>query len=114
MLLGAEQLEQHRLVGHVGAGRVAEGEARAAVALLEELAHLARVVAGDAELAADLAVDVLGEALGDLDRQAVQVQVVLVAVGGEPLARDVERALADGHDLQRDHVGRAVARGRSR
>ena len=58
----------------------------------------------EAELGADALVDVLGQRLGHLDAEPVQVDVVLVAVVREPLARDLGGALADGHDLQADHV----------
>ena len=57
--------------------------------------------------------DVLVQALGGLDGEAVEVEVVLVAVGGEPLAGRVGGPLADGDDLQRDHViGRSSTSGR--
>ena len=59
---------------------------------------------------ADALVDVFGHRFGHLDAQAVQVQVVLVPVLGEPLARHVAGPLAHGDDLKADHVavGRAV------
>ena len=99
-----QQLQQRRLVGEVRAGRVAEAVARAAIALLEQLAHVARIVVAEAELGADLAVDVLGQRLGQLDPQPVQADIVLVAVGSEPVARDLGGALADGDHLQAQHV----------
>ena len=52
--------------------------------------------------------DVFGHRLGHLDRQAVQVQVVLVAVVLEPDARGVGGFLADGDDLQADDVALGV------
>src|SRR4051812_18205988 len=97
---GTQQLQQRRLIGEVGAGRVAEAVARAAVALLEQLAHLPGVVVAEPELGPDLAVDVLGQGLSQLDPQPVQPDIVLVAVGGEPVAGDLGRALADGDHLQ--------------
>ena len=93
-----------RLVGEVRAGGVAEAVARAAIALLEQLAHVARVLVAEAELGADPAVDVLGQRLGQLDAEPVQADIVLVAVGGEPVAGHLRGALADGHDLQAQHV----------
>src|SRR5262247_624955 len=65
-LLGVEQLQERLLIREVRARGVAEAEAAAAVALLEELLRVARVVAGDPELAADLLVHVLREPLGEL------------------------------------------------
>jgi SAM-dependent methyltransferase len=103
-----QKVQEHLLVGQVGAGRVAEGEAAAAVALLEELLHLARVLSGDVEIRPHLLVDVLGQPLRRLHGEPVQVQVVLVEVLGEPLARDFRGVLSHGDDLQGDHVGAAV------
>ena len=71
---------------------------------------VARVEVGEAELGADPLVDVLGERLGELDAEAVQADVVVVAVGGEPGARDLRGALADGHHLEADHVALGLAR----
>src|ERR1043166_5342375 len=51
--LGAQEREQAVLVREVGAGGIAEGIARAAIALLQELRHLAGVLVGEAELGAD-------------------------------------------------------------
>ena len=51
-----------------------------------------------------LAVDILGQRLGQLDAQPVQADIVLVAVGREPVAGDLRGALADGHHLQAQHV----------
>ena len=113
MPVRTQQLQQGRLVGEVRAGRVAEAVARAAIALLEQLAHVARVVVAEAELGADLAVDVLGQRLGQLDAQPVQADIVLVAVGGEPVARDLGGALADRDHLQAQHVALAARRRRA-
>src|SRR5438270_856712 len=85
-LLGMQQLQQLLLVGEVRAGRVAEGIAAAAIALRQHLVVVARLFGGEAQFAADALVRVFGEGLGHLDREAVQIEVILIAVVGEPLA----------------------------
>src|SRR6185312_12964959 len=74
--LGAEQRQELGLVGEVRAGRIAERVAAAAIALRQHLVVVARLLSRETELAADALVDVFGERLGHLDREAVQVQVV--------------------------------------
>src|SRR5690348_13320181 len=86
-VVGAQQCQELALVGEVGAGGVAKGVAAAAIALLQDRFGVAGLVGGEAQFAADALVDVFGEGLGHLDRKAVQVKVVLVAVVGEPFAR---------------------------
>src|SRR3546814_19120296 len=86
------------------AGRVAEGVARAAIALAEHGIEVAGVLVAEAELAPDPLVDILGQRLGHLDAEAVQVEVVLIAVILEPRARHVGGALAHGDALQAEHV----------
>src|SRR5438270_7515356 len=61
-----EQLEEFRLVFEVRAGRVAEAEARALVALVEEFRKLRGVAAGYPQLFADALVPEFGERLGRL------------------------------------------------
>ena len=58
----------------------------------------------EAELGADPRVHVFRQRLGHLDAEPMQVEVILVAVGEEPLARHLRGALADGDRLQPDHV----------
>ena len=106
---GVQQLEQLGLLLEVGAGRVAEGVARAPVALVEQVLHVGGVVAGDAQLLADPLVPVLGQGLGHLDRDPVQLQVLAVAVVGEQLGRRLRGGQAHGDDVHADHVG--LARG---
>ena len=64
------------------------------------LAEAQGVVAGDVELHADLLVDVLSQALGGLDAQAVQVQVVAVAVITEKPGCLLGRGCAHGHHVE--------------
>ena len=90
------------------AGRIAERIAAAAIALRQHLLHVAGVLGGEAEFGADALVDVFGHRLGHLDRQPVQIEIVLVAVVREPVARDLGRLLPDRHDLQPDHVALGV------
>ncbi len=99
-----QQRQQLLLVGEVGAGGIAEGIAAAAIALRKHRVVVARLLGGEAQFAADALVDVFGEGLGHLDREAVQIEVILVAVVGEPFARRFRGAPAHRHDLQPDHV----------
>ena len=85
--LGVQQVEQLGLVLELGAGRVAEGVARAAVALPEHGVERGVVLWGEADLVADARVPVLGERLGQLHREPVQLEVVAVGVLGEQLGR---------------------------
>src|SRR5690349_13643680 len=66
---GPEQLEELGLVFEVGAGRVAEAEARPLIALMEELRELRGVAPGDPQLLADVLVPEFRERLGRLDRE---------------------------------------------
>src|SRR5262245_42580199 len=52
-LLRPQQLQQLPLVAEIGAGRVAEGVAAAAIALVQHGVEVARLLGGEAELAAD-------------------------------------------------------------
>ena len=90
------------------ARRIAERIARAAIALRQHLLHVAVVLAGEAQFGTDALVHVLRHRLRHLHRQAVQVEIVLVAVVLEPGAGDLGRLLPHGDDLQRDHVAFGV------
>src|SRR5216683_8281313 len=52
-LVGAQQRQQLLLVAEIGTGGVAEGIAAAAIALVEHGVEIARLLGGEAELAAD-------------------------------------------------------------
>lgn len=80
---GLEEAEEFFLVGHVGAGGVAEGVARALVVLGKEFAHVGGVFVGDVEFLADAFVPEFGECFGGLDGEAVEVEVLGVLVGLE-------------------------------
>src|SRR4051812_47741045 len=69
---------------------------------------VARLLGGETEFAADPLVDVFGEGFGHLDRDPVQIEVILVAVGGEPLARRFRGARAHRDDLEADDVALSV------
>src|SRR3546814_17451147 len=69
-----EQAQELLLVLQLRAGRVAEGVARAAIALAEHGIEVAGVLVAEAELAPDPLVDILGQRLGHLDAEAVQVE----------------------------------------
>jgi hypothetical protein len=53
-------------------------------------------------------VNVFDQGLGHLDREAVQIEVILVAVVSEPFARRFGGAPAHRDDLQADHVARPL------
>ena len=86
-----EELPGLLVVLQVRAGRVAARVAAAAVLLAEQAVEVGAVLVGEAPLLADAVVPELGQGLGHLDAEAVEQQVVLVAVGGEELGG----ALAD-------------------
>src|SRR5438270_7304731 len=65
---------------------------------------IARLLGGKPEFAADALVDVFGEGFGHLDRQPVQIKVILVPVIGEPLPSRLRRAPAHRHKLKSDDV----------
>ena len=71
--LRAQELHQRRLIFQPRAGGVAEAEAAALVALLEERLQLAGVAAADAKLGADLLVQVFGQCFGRFDAEARQL-----------------------------------------
>src|SRR6266542_131840 len=94
-----QQLEDLGLLLQVRASGVPERVSRPPVAQVEERLHLLGVLVGDAQLLADALVPVLGERLGHLDGDAVQLQVLAVAVGVEQLGGRVRGRSAHG-----DHV----------
>ena len=59
---------------------------------------------GDVHLAADPLVPELCEALGRLDPEPVEVEIVVVAIGREELLAELRRAGAHRHHGHRDHV----------
>src|SRR5205085_5291101 len=65
---------------------------------------IARLLGGKPEFAADALVDVFGEGFGHLDRQSVQIKVILVPVLGEPLPSRLRGAAAHRHKLESDDV----------
>ena len=77
---GSSSVEELGLVFQVRAGRVAEAVARPPVALPEDAREVGRILARDAQLLPDPLVPELGQRLGRLHRQAVEVQVVGVVV----------------------------------
>jgi hypothetical protein len=86
-----------------GAGRVAERVARAAVLLLGQ--HRLQVaLLGEAKLLADAVVPVLREGLGELHRQAVQLEVLAVVVAGEHLRGDFGHVRAHRDDGEADDI----------
>src|SRR6185437_13894330 len=50
-----------------------------------------------------------GKRLRHLDRKAVEIEIILVAVGSEPLPRRIGSASAHGDELQADHIALAIA-----
>src|ERR1051326_6948716 len=110
-LLGMQQREELGLVFEVGAGRVSEGVARAAVLLVEEVGDARGVVLGDAELFSDFLVHKFGEGFGGFNAESVAIEVAGEFAGVEELFGDLGGAAADGDAGEADHV-EATARAR--
>ena len=108
MRSASSKRQELRLVFELRAGRIAEGIARAAIALGEHLLHVAVILGGETQLGADALMGIFRHRLGHLHRQAVQIEIILVAVVLEPFARDVGGFLAHGHDLQADDVALVI------
>jgi hypothetical protein len=96
---GAQEVEQLGLVLQVGAGGVAEGISGTSIAMANHFGHGAVVLVAEAELSADARVHVFGHGLGQLDAETEQAEIVAIAVGQEPLALELRRAIAHGHHL---------------
>src|SRR5579875_1034687 len=77
---GVEQPDDLGPVLQVRAGGVAEGEPGAAITQLEEVLQVGRDVPADVQLGPDPGVPELGQRLGELDREPVQLDVVAVGV----------------------------------
>src|SRR5436305_13606360 len=69
---------------------------------------IARLLGGKPEFAADALVDVFGEGFGHLDRQPMQIKVILVAVIGKPLPSRLRGAPAYCHKLESDDVALGI------
>src|SRR5947209_7564679 len=69
---------------------------------------IARLLGGKPEFAADALVDVFGEGFGHLDRQPMQIEVILVSVVGEPFASRLRGAPAHRHKLESDDVALGI------
>src|SRR5215472_1078313 len=106
-----EQAHHLGAVGQVRAGGVAEGVARPPVVDPEEAIQLVGIGAADAEFTPDPGVPVLSQRLGELNGQAVQLQVLAVGVLGEQLGRDRGDPQAHGGELERHHIGLGRIRG---
>ena len=107
VLLGLEELKDLGLVFEVGAGGVAEGVARAAVLLVEEVFDVGGVFGVDSKVDAHLFVHVFGEGFGGFDGETVEVEVSGEVAGLEELLGDLAGAAADGDDGEADDVMRA-------
>src|SRR4051794_20034384 len=81
--VGVEQLGHLGVVLEVRTGRVAPGVAAAPELLAEQAQQARTVLAAEAPFGPDAGVPVLGQRLGQLHPEAVQEEVVLVAVLGE-------------------------------
>jgi hypothetical protein len=102
--LGIEQFDDESAVFEVGACRVAEGIAGAAIPLLEELTGGGGVFAGEAKLGADAFVPEFSQRLGGFDAEAVEVEVILVFVVEAKFLGDLGGAVADGDELDSQNV----------
>ena len=101
MRRAVEQVEDRDVVLEVGARGVAAGVATAAVLLPEEAAEARAVLVDEAPLGADALVPQLGERLGHLHAEPVQVQVLLVPIVGEELGRGLADRRPHRHDVER-------------
>src|SRR5579883_2081980 len=103
-LVGREELQDLELLLEVGTGGVAEAVARALILHAEERRPVLGVLPMDPELAPHARVEHLGERLGRLGRDPLEVEHVrvlaLVLQGPDPVAD----FLADRDDEQADHV----------
>ena len=91
----AQQVEDGAVALEVGAGGVTVGVARALVALGEEGAAL-QILGGDAQFPADAGVEALRVGFGQFCGQAVEGEVVGVAMLLVELRRLVRSGLAEG------------------
>src|SRR5262245_61247980 len=85
--VGTQQARHGGVVLEIGARRVAPRVATTAVLLPEQTPHGGTVLLDEAPLRPDAPVPVLGEGFGHLDTEAVEQEIVLVAVLGEQLGR---------------------------
>ena len=90
-LSAGSKLEDLCVVGQFRDGRVTPGIALA-------------LFLGQAQLAADVAVQVFGSGFGSLDGQAVGEIGLGVIAGGLQAVKALGGFLADGHNLESDHV----------
>ncbi len=103
-LLSPEEAYQRLLVLKTLLVQIVERVATAAISPLEHPIDVAIVLGSLVALGSDPLVHVLGHGFDELDRKPMQIELVLIAVGLEPGVRDVGGLLADGDDLQPDHV----------
>ena len=108
--LRPEQIHQLAPILQVGAGRIAERVARSAVCLVADHLLHRPVVGGEPEIGADPGVPHLGQRLGELHAQAVQLQVVAVGVLLEQPAGHLGDTAPHGDQVERDDV-RALGQG---
>ncbi len=111
---GVEQPHDLGPVLQIGAGGVAEAVPAAPVAHAQDARRDRQGRRPRCPEPADPRVPVLGERLGQLHRQPVQLQVVAVRVLGEQLPGRLADRRPDRHQLERDHVGLAEDRGRKK
>ena len=102
-----QQVEQRAFLRMVGAGRIAEAVARAAILLMEEIGDARRIVARDAEKFARLLVGQFGERFGRLHRKAVQIEILGEVAAVEALLRLHAGLAADGDNRKPNHVAPA-------
>src|ERR1700729_4364630 len=103
--VGAQELGALGVVLQVGTGRVTPGVTATPVLLAEQAAERRAVLADEAPFFPNAAMPVFGQGFGHLDAQAVQVEVVLVAVLGKKTGRLVGGLRSHGYHVEGGVVG---------
>jgi hypothetical protein len=76
-----QQREQLRLVFQIRTRRISKRIARSAIFLVEQVANVRRVLAGNSQVFTDLFVQILGQRLRAFNAQPVQIEIFRVLAG---------------------------------
>src|SRR5271165_3513899 len=111
-LVGMQQRKQLGLVFEVRTRRITERIPRSTIFLVEQVANVGRVVAGNAKILAHSVVREFGKRFGGFDTQAVQIQVLRVLSTLEQFLRLMRRSGADGNAGHAQHVHLSAGSGK--